>query len=567
MARLDKIIALIDEYWKDGVFEERERREVQRMGRRRFFSAGRIDALIEERRQVFIAKDDDETRLHRALQNSIEFMLSSVGNASRYSDSSALLSRWKARKQALSTKKMSNALGLSLGQLERLEDFIATWHDHPEGSKLKLMAGYRLGACICQLEAKSRRNFKLHWTPTNHRPDAARHLRKLIHDLEGMIRETLYELVGGKSNMLKWIAEHFPKEADQWTKNRGAHGILQELYFKDLFRLLLHPAMRKGTERVFKKQDVLAFGGSVNRSLQIIGEDCNALRNKAAHLKEINHYDLPRLDLYYDAIVAQLNAARERGDIDVHTGSGRRYAPPAPSELQSKPPRKKSRWKRFAAVMAVLFILFLIGSDEDNTVAEPTETATISGDNNTASGSMPEMMQSSLGRMNPNQNEEQNEGLAHDGTFDWADSVAPVNDGDTTFDELTTSRINLLRTVSSTQNNPKPDTTIKSDPTESNQAIIPDSPQTEIIPDRPQTKSIPTNPCNNPDWGTSNNQKTVLMDKSGWIPLFETPSSSAKSDLLKRGTEVEILEKRGKFRLVRTCNGQSGYVRKQQMRD
>jgi len=94
-------------------------------------------------------------------------------------------------------------------------------------------------------------------------------------------------------------------------------------------------------------------------------------------------------------------------------------------------------------------------------------------------------------------------------------------------------------------------------------------PKKDTRPTRPAVRidAKPNNPCNDSDWGTSNNQKTILMDESGWIPLYETPNSSAKHELVKTGTEVEILDKKGKFRLVRTCNGHSGYVRKQQMRD
>lgn len=620
MARLDRINALIDEFWEDGVFEERERRAVYRMGKKLLLSRRRIEALIEAGQHRAESRVDDETRLHHALRNSIEFMLVSAGKSSNTSELESVFARWKARKQFISAEKMGVTLGLKAGQLEELEDHIRLWTSHPDGSRLKLMAGYRLGACISRMEAKSRRNFKLIWAPTNPAPDAVRQLRKLIHDLEDMLRETLYELAGGKRGMTNWIAQHFPKESDRWMKNRGPHGILQELYFSDLFRILLHPAMRKDTERVFKKKDVLAFGGSVGRSLRIIGDDCNALRNKAAHGKELTHFDLPRLHLYYDAIVDQLNEARNREEIDVNTSSTRRNKRMHASPSSPAKSRDRSAWK-FAALLILLFVLLFEGWQNRHlfpidTTAKPTVPAIDSLSQQTTADSLhrPDTVVPAGPQFNPWIETERNgtdsgtdTHLKPSGEVEWRPSAEAEWDTVVILDKegvakwrarCTNSQVERCRflrpdglwiegreislalqytgyfeVLMEVQANgfsstltlpfeviaPENETRNSDDPVQT----------TVDTSTSPPATSAETDPCRGSNWGTLGNEKTVLMDESGWIRLLASPDSKAPdiSNPIRTGTQVEVLSKKGKFRFIRTCSGQSGFVHKQQLRD
>lgn len=620
MARLDRINALIDEFWEDGVFEERERRAVYRMGKKLLLSRRRIEALIEAGQHRAESREDEETRLHNALRNSIEFMLVSSDKSSNTSELESVFARWKDRKQSISAEKMALALGLKAGQLEELEDHLRLWTGHPDGSRLKLMAGYRLGACISRMEAKSRRNFKLIWTPTNPAPDAVRQLRKLIHDLEDMIRETLYELAGGKRGMSNWIAQHFPKESHRWMKNWGPHGILQELYFSDLFRILLHPAMRKDTERVFKKKDVLAFGGSVGRSLRIIGDDCNALRNKAAHGKELTHFDLPRLHLYYDAIVDQLNEARNREEIDVNTSSTRRNKRAHASPASPIKTRDRSPWK-FVALFVLLLALLFEGWQNRHffridTTGKPTVPAIDSLSQQTTADSLHRF--DTIGPAGPQFNPwietDRNDTvsgtdthLKPNGEVDWKPVAEAEWDTVVILGEegiarwkarCTNSQVERCRFL-------RPDgfwieglelslvleytgyfevlmevqaNGFSSTLTLPFEVIAPvndtrdfdDPVKTTIDPSTsPPATSAETDPCDGSEWGTLGNEKTILMDESGWIRFLTSPDSKApaKPDLIRTGTKVEVLIKKGKFRFVRTCSGQSGFVHKQQLRD
>jgi hypothetical protein len=142
--------------------------------------------------------------------------------------------------------------------------------------------------------------------------------RKQVRAVELIVRSLIAESYGDQEALLARLRDALSERVvSKWQKSADPGDILSGCSFSELASLFVSKEEFERYERLYEDTPFLTLLKQRRKTIQSFLDDIRRVRNVLAHNKKVTPIQLSLLDLYYEEIVAPIQAAHDHGETQV----------------------------------------------------------------------------------------------------------------------------------------------------------------------------------------------------------------------------------------------------------